>query len=171
MRNNGAIPATVAVIEGQIRVGLSAEELEMLATSKSILKLSRNNLATAIVRKMTGATTVAATMICAHKVGITVFATGGIGGVHHGWQASLDISADLSELMRTPVTVICSGAKSLLDLPATMEYLETMGVPIIGLGTSELPGFFFAESGLTLQQYVSNSKQAAAITQNAEHCN
>jgi pseudouridine-5'-phosphate glycosidase len=102
-------------------------------------------------------------MICAHKVGITVFATGGIGGVHRGWQASFDISTDLSELMRTPVTVICSGAKSLLDLPATMEYLETMGVPIIGLGTSELPGFFFAESGLTLQQYVSDSKQAAAI--------
>ena len=121
VRNNGAIPATIAVIKGQIRVGLSVDELEILATSKSILKLSRNNLATAIVKKMTGATTVAATMICAHKAGINVFATGGIGGVHRGWQKSLDISTDLSELMRTPVTVICSGAKSLLDLPATIE--------------------------------------------------
>ena len=163
IRNNGAIPATVAVIEGQIRIGLSIKELETLATSNSILKLSRHNLATAIVQKKSGATTVAATMLCAHKVGIKVFATGGIGGVHRSWQESLDVSADLSELMRTPVSVICSGPKSLLDLPATMEYLETMGIPVIGLGTSELPAFFSRKSGLNLQQYVSDSTEAAAI--------
>lgn len=165
VRNNGAVPATIAVIKGQIRVGLTTNELEMLATSGpgSILKLSRNNLATAIAAKKTGATTVAATMICAAKAGINMFATGGIGGVHRGWQESLDISADLNELIRTPVTVVCSGAKSLLDLPATMEYLETIGVPIIGLGTNELPSFFSVESGFALQQHVSDSNQAAAV--------
>ena len=163
IRENGGIPATIAVIEGKIRIGLTNNELELLATSDSVEKLSRNNLATAIAKNMTGATTVAATMICARRAGISIFATGGIGGVHRNWQESFDISADLSELMRTPLTIVCSGAKSILDLPATMEYLETIGVPIIGLGTNELPAFFSSKSGIELKQTVNDSKEAAAI--------
>ena len=163
IRAAGAVPATIAVIDGQIRVGLSASELERLADTNNPWKLSRDNLATAIVQNATGGTTVAATMICAHQTRISVFATGGIGGVHRGWQESLDISADLRELARTPVTVVCSGAKSLLDLPATLEYLETMGVPVIGLATHELPAFFSIESGLVLRQSASNVAGAATI--------
>ena len=163
IRAAGAVPATIAVIDGQIRVGLSASELERLADTNNPWKLSRDNLATAIVQNATGGTTVAATMICAHQARIGVFATGGIGGVHRGWQESLDVSADLRELARTPVTVVCSGAKSLLDLPATLEYLETMGVPVIGLATDELPAFFSIESGLVLRQSASNVAGAASI--------
>ena len=163
IRAAGAVPATIAVIDGQIRVGLSASELERLADTNNPWKLSRDNLATAIVQNATGGTTVAATMICAHQASIGVFATGGIGGVHRGWQESLDVSADLRELTRTPVTVVCSGAKSLLDLPATLEYLETMGVPVIGLATHELPAFFSIESGLVLRQSAPNVAGAATI--------
>ena len=163
IRAAGAVPATIAVIDGQVCVGLSPAELERLADTDNTWKISRNNLATAIAQGATGGTTVAATMICAHLVRISIFATGGIGGVHRGWQESLDISADLRELARTPVTVVCSGAKSLLDLPATMEYLETMGVPVIGLATHELPAFFSIESGLELQQSASNVAEAATI--------
>ena len=163
IRAGGAVPATIAVIDGQVRVGLSASELERLADTNNPWKVSRDNLATAIAQNATGGTTVAATMLCAYQTRISIFATGGIGGVHRGWEESLDISADLRELARTPVTVVCSGAKSLLDLPATLEYLETMGVPVIGLATHELPAFFSVDSGLALRQTVSNVAEAAAI--------
>ena len=163
IRAGGAVPATIAVIDGQVRVGLSTTELERLADTNNPWKVSRDNLATAIAQNATGGTTVAATMFCAHQARIGIFATGGIGGVNGGWKESLDISADLRELARTPVTVVCSGAKSLLDLPATLEYLETMGVPVIGLATHELPAFFSVDSGLVLRQTVSNVAEAATI--------
>ena len=141
IRAKGAVPATIAVLAGQIKVGLDPSEINQLIETENCYKLSRHDLATACAKGLTGGTTVAATMICAQMAGIRVFATGGIGGVHRGWQDSLDVSADLQELSQTPVTVVCSGAKSLLDLPATMEMLETLGVPVVGLGTRELPAF------------------------------
>ncbi|MDP4827115.1 MAG: pseudouridine-5'-phosphate glycosidase, partial [Flavobacteriales bacterium] len=131
IRNQGAVPATIAVFDGKICVGLSNEQLHRLATEKC-MKLSRRDLPFALAQKNNGATTVAATMIGAALAGIRVFATGGIGGVHRGAETSFDISADLSELAQTPVAVVCAGAKSMLDLPKTMEYLETQGVPVIG---------------------------------------
>lgn len=148
IRAGGAVPATIAVVGGAIRVGLSDSELESLATSKGVLKLSRNDLAYALATGQPGATTVAATMICADLAGIRVFATGGIGGVHRGAETTLDISADLEELARTRVAVVCAGAKALLDLPKTLEYLETGGVPVVGYGTSEFPAFWSRSSGL-----------------------
>ena len=162
----GAVPATIAVIDGRIRVGLTDDELGRLAEDGDVQKLSRDNLATAVTEGTTGSTTVAASMICAYKAGISVFATGGIGGVHRGWQHDLDISADLVELARTEVTVVCSGAKSLLDLPATLELLETLGVPVIGLATEELPAFFSRESGLALRQKACDVAEAATIIAN-----
>jgi pseudouridine-5'-phosphate glycosidase len=131
-----------------ICAGLSDKELEWLATAKNVLKLSRGDLPYALATQKIGATTVAATMICAHLAGIKVFATGGIGGVHRGADVSFDISADLEELARTPVAVVCAGAKALLDLPKTLEYLETRGVPVIGYGTDEFPAFWSRRSGL-----------------------
>ena len=163
IRLQGATPATIAVLDGQIRIGLEDAELERISQDNSASKLSRHDLATACARGLTGGTTVAATMICARKAGIAVFATGGIGGVHRGWNSTLDISADLQELARTQVTVVCSGAKSLLDLPATIEMLETLGVPVVGFGTDELPAFFSAQSGLSLHQFVDNLTEAADI--------
>ena len=148
IRRHGVVPATIAVLGGMVRVGLSERELESLATAKDVLKLSRNDLAYAIASGRPGATTVAATMICARLAGIRVFATGGIGGVHRGAEASFDISADLEELARTSVAVVCAGAKALLDLPKTLEYLETRGVPVIGYRTSEFPAFWSRSSGL-----------------------
>ena len=148
IRRLGARPATIAVIGGAIRVGLSSQELDRLGQSKDVLKLSRNDLAYAVASGKTGATTVAATMICAHLAGIRVFATGGIGGVHRGAETSFDISADLEELAQTPVAVVCAGAKALLDLPKTLEYLETRGVPVIGYRTDEFPAFWSRQSGL-----------------------
>jgi pseudouridine-5'-phosphate glycosidase len=148
VRHAGAVPATIAVIEGAIRVGLSPAELETLAQSKDVLKLSRADLPYAVCSAKTGATTVAATMICSHLAGIRVFATGGIGGVHRGAESTFDISADLEELARTPVAVVCAGAKALLDLPKTLEYLETCGVPVIGYQTGEFPAFWSRQSGL-----------------------
>jgi pseudouridine-5'-phosphate glycosidase len=142
VRANGAIPATIAVLSGRITVGLSADELEWLGTAKNVLKLSRADLPYAVASGRDGATTVAATMICAHLAGIRVFATGGIGGVHPGLAETLDISADLDELARTPVAVVCAGAKAILDLPKTLEYLETRGVPVIGFRTDTLPAFW-----------------------------
>ncbi len=144
----GATPATIAVIGGVIRVGLSGDELDWLGNAKGVLKLSRNDLAYAVAAGKHGATTVAATMICAQLAGIRVFATGGIGGVHRGAEASFDISADLEELARTPVAVVCAGAKALLDLPKTLEYLETRGVPVVGYRTDEFPAFWSRSSGL-----------------------
>lgn len=146
IRENGAIPATIAIINGRIKVGLTDEDLNLLATSKNVAKVSRRDLAKVISTKQIGATTVASTMICANIAGIKFFVTGGIGGVHRGYEETLDVSADLDELGRTNVNVICAGAKSILDLPRTLEYLETKGVPVVGYQTDYLPQFFTRES-------------------------
>lgn len=148
VRAEGAVPATVAVMDGAIRVGLAAGDLERLATAREVRKLSRADLAVALAERATGSTTVAATMIAARLAGIEVFATGGIGGVHRGAAADFDISADLEELAQTPVTVVASGAKAILDLPATLEVLETKGVPVIAFGQDALPAFWSRDSGL-----------------------
>src|SRR5215213_8533318 len=148
VRENGAVPATIAIIEGRLKIGLSDAELDWLGTAKDVMKLSRADLPYAVASRRNGATTVAATMICAHLAGIRVFATGGIGGVHQGVEATMDISADLDELARTPVAVVCAGAKAILDLPRTLEYLETRGVPVIGYGTDRFPAFWSRESRL-----------------------
>lgn len=148
VRREGAVPATIAVIGGRIHVGLTREQLEHFGTAKDVLKLSRADLPFAVAAGKDGATTVAATMLCAHLAGIGVFATGGVGGVHRGAERTMDVSADLEELARTPVAVVCAGAKALLDLPKTLEVLETRGVPVIGYGTSEFPAFWSRSSGL-----------------------
>lgn len=148
IRAEGATPATIAVFDGRIHVGLSDDQLSWLAEQKGALKLSRCDLPNAVAGGHVGATTVAATMIAAHLAGIGIFATGGIGGVHRGVEETLDISADLTELARTPVAVVCAGAKGLLDLPRTLEYLETAGVPVIGFGTDMFPAFWCRSSGL-----------------------
>ena len=148
IRAEGAVPATIAVIGGRIRVGLTAEELTQLAQSPDAMKLSRRDLPYAIATGRLGATTVAATMICAHLAGIEVFVTGGIGGAHRGAETSFDISADLQELARTPVAVVCAGAKSILDLGLTLEYLETHGVPVLSIGQDNFAAFFTPDSGL-----------------------
>lgn len=146
IRENGAVPATIAIINGRIKVGLTDEDLNLLATSKNVAKVSRRDLAKVVSTKQIGATTVASTMICANMAGIKFFVTGGIGGVHRGYEETLDVSADLDELGRTNVNVICAGAKSILDLPRTLEYLETKGVPVVGYQTDYLPQFFTRES-------------------------
>lgn len=146
IRENGAIPATIAIINGRIKIGLTDEDLNLLAASKNVAKVSRRDLAKVISTKQIGATTVASTMICASMAGIKFFVTGGIGGVHRGYEETLDVSADLDELGRTNVNVICAGAKSILDLPRTLEYLETKGVPVVGYQTDYLPQFFTRES-------------------------
>jgi pseudouridine-5'-phosphate glycosidase len=148
VRAGGAVPATIAVMGGYIRVGLTDAALEDLGAASDVRKLSRADLAVALVEGATGSTTVAATMICARLAGIEVFATGGIGGVHRGAEASFDISADLEELAQTPVTVVASGAKAILDLPKTLEVLETRGVPVITYGQDEFPAFWSRRSGL-----------------------
>ncbi len=163
IRARGAVPATIAVMDGAVRVGLSESELESLAATKGVLKLSRNDLAYAIATCQAGATTVAATMICAQLAGIRVFATGGIGGVHRGAEASFDISADLEELARTSVAVVCAGAKALLDLPKTLEYLETRGVPVIGYRTSEFPAFWSRSSGLPVPMRLDSPTEIARL--------
>jgi pseudouridine-5'-phosphate glycosidase len=163
IRGYGVVPATIAIIKGKIKVGLTRGELEFMATSKDILKASRQDLAVIVAKGLNGATTVAATMLVAERAGIKVFATGGIGGVHRGAEKTFDISADLQELGRTPVVVVCSGAKAILDLPLTLEYLETMGVPIIGLRTDEFPAFYCRESGLKVDYVVNDEKEAAGI--------
>lgn len=148
VRENGAVPATIAVIDGTIRVGLEDAALTWLAEASHVRKLSRADMAAAIVDGATGSTTVAATMIGAHLAGIETFATGGIGGVHRGAELSFDISADLQELARTPVNVVAAGAKAILDLPKTLEVLETLGVPVIGYRTDDFPAFWSRSSGL-----------------------
>jgi pseudouridine-5'-phosphate glycosidase len=162
VRAEGAVPATIAILEGVPTVGLTEEELHDLARDEHVLKASRRDLAAAIVQKRTAATTVAATMTLAHLAGIQLFATGGIGGAHresHMW----DISADLVELARTPVTVVCAGAKSILDIPRTLEILETEGVPVIGYRTNEFPAFYVHSSGEPTTASVDNAAQAAAL--------
>ena len=148
IRAAGATPATIAVFNGQLHVGLNADQIEALSTATAPLKLSRADMALAMVGGKTGGTTVAGTMIAASLAGISVFATGGIGGVHRGAELSFDISADLQELAQTPVTVVAAGAKAILDLPKTLEVLETLGVPVIAYGQDELPAFWSRNSGL-----------------------
>lgn len=148
IRAEGACPATIAILDGTIHVGLTREEIEALAQRDDILKLSRADLAYALVAGKSGSTTVAATMICASLAGIATFATGGIGGVHRGAEDSFDISADLQELAKTPVMVVSAGVKALLDIPKTLEVLETLGVPVVGYQTDEFPAFWSRESGL-----------------------
>jgi pseudouridine-5'-phosphate glycosidase len=163
IRSRGAVPATIAVIGGTIRIGLSDGELEWLGSARDILKLSRNDLPYALAAGKHGATTVAATMICAHRAGIRVFATGGIGGVHRGAETSFDISADLEELARTRVAVVCAGAKALLDLPKTLEYLETRGVPVVGYRTDEFPAFWSRSSGLRVPVRLDSAEEIARM--------
>ncbi len=164
VREHGAVPATIAVIDGRLKAGLSREQIESLAQQGlAVPKASRRDLPLLIARGATGATTVAATMIVAALAGIRVFATGGIGGVHRGAETSFDISADLQELARTSVAVVCAGAKAILDLPLTLEYLETQGVPVLGFGTDELPAFYSRESGLKLPARVDSPAALAAV--------
>ena len=162
-RAYGVVPATVAVLGGTILVGTTPAQLEALADAPHPLKLSRADLAFAVAQGRTGGTTVAATMICAALAGIAVFATGGIGGVHRGGEASLDISADLEELARTPVTVVCAGAKAILDLPRTLEYLETRGVPVVGFGTDHLPAFWSSRSPWRVPLRADSAEDVAAL--------
>jgi pseudouridylate synthase len=148
VRAAGATPATIAIMAGRIHIGLTGAELTTLGQAKGVMKLSRADLAICLATGKTGATTVAATMICAHLAGIAVFATGGIGGVHRGAEGTFDISADLLELAQTPVTVVCAGAKAILDIPKTLEVLETHGVPVIACGQDDLPAFWSRSSGI-----------------------
>lgn len=168
IRENGAVPATIAIIDGKIKVGLSEEELELLATSKNVAKVSRRDMAKVIAKKEMGATTVASTMICAKMAGIKFFVTGGIGGVHRGYEETMDVSADLEELAKTEVNVICAGAKSILDLPRTLEYLETKGVPVVGYGTDYLPQFFTAESEYKLNLRLDTPDEIAEMIKTKE---
>ena len=163
VRAGGAVPATVAVIGGRIRIGLDEEGLARLTQGPAIPKLSRRDLPVALATRGDGATTVSATMIAAALAGIRVFATGGIGGVHRGADRSFDISADLEELARTGVAVVCAGAKSILDLPKTLEYLETRGVPVLGLGTGRFPAFYVRDSGLPVSHACETPEAVAKI--------
>jgi pseudouridine-5'-phosphate glycosidase len=165
VRAAGAEPATIAVIDGKIRVGLTGDELEWLGQAKDVMKLSRNDLAFAVAMGKHGSTTVAATMICAHRAGIRVFATGGIGGVHRGAESSFDVSADLEELAKTPVAVVCAGAKAILDLPKTLEYLETRGVPVIGYKTDQFPAFWSRNSGQKTPILCNSAEEIALVLQ------
>ena len=164
LRDNGAVPATIAVIGGRLKAGLSKEEIEYLGkTGRGVAKASRRDLPALVARGADGATTVTTTMIIAHMAGIQVFATGGIGGVHRGAETTMDISADLEELAQTPVMVVCAGAKSILDLGLTLEYLETKGVPVIGYGTEELPAFYTRKSGFGVDYRVDSPEELAAM--------
>ncbi|MCB9497952.1 MAG: pseudouridine-5'-phosphate glycosidase [Erysipelotrichaceae bacterium] len=163
IRLHGAVPATIGIIEGDAIVGMTPDEIEQFGKRKGIIKVSRRDLPVVYANKLWAATTVAATMIIAHQAGIEVFVTGGIGGVHRGATETMDISADLQELSKTDVTVICAGAKAILDLPLTLEYLETMGVPVLGFQTDELPAFYTPHSGLKVDYKVDSFKEAAAI--------
>lgn len=163
IRNHRAIPATIGIIDGEPVVGMSKEEIEMLGQRKNVLKASRRDLPVIYAKKLWAATTVASTMIIAAQAGIEVFVTGGIGGVHRGATETFDISADLQELAKTNVTVVCAGAKAILDLPLTLEYLETMGVPVLGYQTEELPAFYIRNSGLKVDYKIDDPKEAANI--------
>lgn len=161
VRAQGAVPATIAVMAGRILIGLEDAQLDQLGQAKAVMKLSRADLAACVAMGAMGATTVAATMICAHLAGIAVFATGGIGGVHRGADLSFDISADLQELAKTPVTVIAAGAKAILDLPKTLEVLETLGVPVIAYGQDQFPAFWSRDSGLKAPLRMDSARQIA----------
>lgn len=161
IRDNGAVPATIALINGQIKIGLSYDELEMFGKSDNVAKVSRRDIGYLLATKQLGATTVAATMICADLAEIRMFVTGGIGGVHRGAETTMDISADLEELAKTDVAVVCAGAKSILDIGLTMEYLETKGVPVIGYETDELPAFYTRKSGFPVNFRADNPEVVA----------
>ena len=171
IREKGATPATVAVIDGKIQIGLSAGQLELLATAKDVAKVSRRDLALTLAGGRLGATTVSSTMIGAHLAGIDVFVTGGIGGVHRGYEEHMDVSADLEELASTPLTVVCAGAKAILDLPRTLEYLETHGVPVLGYGTDYLPAFFSSASDNKLNARVDTPEEVAQIMKYSRELN
>lgn len=163
IRDNDAVPATIAVIGGRLKAGCTKDEIEYLGKKgHAVTKASRRDLAVLVARGEDGATTVTTTMIIAHMAGIKVFATGGIGGVHRGAETTMDISADLEELAQTPVMVVCAGAKSILDLGLTLEYLETHGVPVIGYGTKELPAFYTRKSGFSVDYQIDTPKELAA---------
>ena len=163
IRENGAVPATVAILGGKLKLGLTHEEIEYLGKKgQAVIKASRRDLAVLVARGEDGATTVATTMFIAALAGVQVFATGGIGGVHRGAEVTMDISADLEELARTPVMVVCAGAKSILDLGLTLEYLETKGVPVIGYGTDELPAFYTRTSGFGVDYRLDTPAELAA---------
>ena len=162
IRDNGAVPATIAIIGGRLKAGCTAEEIEYLGRQgQAVTKASRRDLPVLVARGLDGATTVTTTMIIAAMAGIKVFATGGIGGVHRGAETTMDISADLEELAQTPVMVICAGAKSILDLGLTLEYLETKGVPVIGYGTDELPAFYTRTSGHKVDYRIDTPEELA----------
>jgi pseudouridine-5'-phosphate glycosidase len=163
VRDNGAVPATIGILEGRLKIGMTEGEVTDFAKGNDIVKVSRRDLGGVLALRQNGATTVAATMIAAEMAGIRVFATGGIGGVHRGAETSLDISADLTELAKTRVAVVCAGAKSILDLPKTLEYLETNGVPVIGYQTTEFPSFHSRDSGLIIEQNADTAVQIARI--------
>ena len=161
IRKEGAIPATIAVLEGRIKIGLSNLELEQFAQGTKTVKVSSRDVPLVISQKQDGGTTVAATMICARMAGISVFVTGGIGGVHRGSEKTMDISGDLMELARTNVAVVCAGIKSILDIPRTLEYLETQGVPVIGYRTDEFPAFYTTTSGYSVQSRINTAEEIA----------
>ena len=163
VRSNNAIPATIAIINGRLKVGLTKKEIEFLATNNKVRKISRRDLAIAVSKKLSGSTTVASTMIIAKLAKIAVFATGGIGGVHRGAEKTFDISADLEELSKTNVCVVCAGPKAILDIGLTLEYLETKGVPVIGYKTSELPAFYSSKSGFNVDYRVDAALDIAEI--------
>jgi len=163
VRSNKAVPATIAIINGRLKVGLTNEEIEFLATNEEVKKVSRRDLPIAVAQKLSGSTTVASTMIIADLAKIAIFATGGIGGVHRGAENTMDISADLEELANTNVCVICAGAKAILDIGLTLEYLETKGVPVIGYKTSELPAFYSSESGFDVDYKIDSAQEIAEI--------
>ncbi|HFX17710.1 MAG TPA: pseudouridine-5'-phosphate glycosidase [Flavobacteriales bacterium] len=164
VRDHGAIPATIALMDGQIKIGLSADEISFLAKEgPKVIKTSRRDMPYILSKKLTGATTVSATMIAAQMAGIKVFATGGIGGVHRGAEKTFDISADLQELAKTNVAVVCAGIKSILDLGLTLEYLETMGVPVLGYQTDELPAFYTRQSGFKVDFKMDTPKEIAEL--------
>ena len=161
IRKEGAIPATIAVVEGRIKIGLSNLELEQFAQGTKTVKVSSRDVPLVLSQKQDGGTTVAATMICARMAGISVFVTGGIGGVHRGSEKTMDISGDLMELARTNVAVVCAGIKSILDIPRTLEYLETQGVPVIGYRTDEFPAFYTTTSGCSVQSRINTAEEIA----------
>lgn len=163
IRKAGAIPYTIGIINGEIKIGLTKEEIEYLGKTMRAMKVSRRDLPYVIAKKENGSTTVAATMILAHMAGIKVFATGGIGGVHRGFEESMDVSADLNEFARTPVHVVCAGPKAILDIPRTLEYLETQGVSVIGYKTKKVPLFYSSTSDYDLEESVEDAKELAEI--------
>lgn len=163
VRDNGAVPATIAILKGKLKVGLTKEEIDYLGKTKGVIKTSRRDIPFICAKGVDGATTVASTMIIAALAGIKVFVTGGIGGVHRGAQQTFDISADLQELAHTDVAVVCAGAKSILDIGLTLEYLETNGVPVVGFGTEELPAFYTRKSGFGVDYRIDTEEELARV--------